>query len=120
MARTKWNIPKVIKQYERALADGLTLAMKFLESEAVATTGGRRGIELKAVDQGRLINSYVVERPEQLRAILFNDTDYYTYVHFGTAEGKPGQTQPRPILTLTLDRNTKNIEKIFDKALSKI
>jgi len=116
---TKFNIDQTVNTQLSAIKDGITLSMEFLKSEAIQTTEGKRGIELRAVDTARLKNSYATET-QRLTGYLGNLTDYYVYVHFGTAEGKPGQTQPRPILSLVLDRNIKNIVRIITKSLSKV
>lgn len=115
--KNEWYIDKVVNETFGKIQDGLATVMVFLEGEAVKTTSGQRGSELKAVDKGQLIASYDVS-VSGLTGILTNLAEYYIYVHYGTAPGKPGQTQPRPIITLVLDRNIENIEKIIQRAIN--
>jgi len=119
MAKSNWDIKGAINKYEQAVQDGLRVAIAHLSSESLRTAIGERGEALKARKSGQLKDSFKTEL-EGLKGYVGNITDYYIYVHYGTSEGKPGKTQPRPILTLVLDRNTNEVKRIIQKAINSV
>lgn len=121
MAKSKWNTNKWFNKKKKQFMRAGVLVAQNLDSEAVATTSGKRGIFLKAVDNAVLIKNYATDvffSADDLVVQLGNIVNYYKYVHFGTEEGKPGKTQPRPIITVVNDREAKNNLKLVQKVLN--
>lgn len=93
MAKIVWNAGAVEEKFRNYLADKMEVVCEILETDMKEKTSGHQGADLKAVDQGNYLNSFlhrVFIEESRIIGVVANSAEYAPYIEFGTGEFAEG------------------------------
>ena len=137
MAENKWFDDQVLSNIKKKVEARMDLACEFTEGNMKLITSGHVGNDLKAIDKGQYLNSFVhkVEvTPDEILGVVANSAGHSPYIEFGTgkyAESGNGRQTPwawqddkgewhfthgmksRPIMRIGFEESQPGIKKIL-------
>lgn len=136
MPENQWFDDIVINNLKKKLAARMVIACEFTTGNMKLITSGHVSSELKAVDKGQYLNSFVhdvIEKDGEIVGVIANTAQHSPYIEFGTgqyAESGGRQTpwfwkdendvwhftrgmKPRPIMRIGFDESQNGIKQIL-------
>lgn len=110
-SKVEWHGDEVKKKIKQRLEDKMEVVGEHVETEAKLTISGHHGIELKAVDTGRLMNSIthaVQSNKDSIKGLIGTNVEYGPYVELGTYK-----MPARPFLRTAFYNSKKKILRIL-------
>ncbi|MDQ7818830.1 MAG: hypothetical protein RDU14_17515 [Melioribacteraceae bacterium] len=137
MPENQWFDDIVINNLKKKLAARMVIACEFTTGNMKLITAGHVGSELKAVDKGQYLNSFVhdvIEMDGEIVGVVANTAGHSPFIEFGTGQyaesGNGRQTpwfwkdendvwhftrgmKPRPIMRTGFDESQNGIKQIL-------
>ncbi|MEW6506400.1 MAG: hypothetical protein AB1432_01510 [Bacteroidota bacterium] len=137
MPENQWFDDIVVNNLKKKLTARMVIACEFTTGNMKLITAGHVGSELKAVDKGQYLNSFVhdvIEVNGEIVGVVANTAGHSPFIEFGTGQyaesGNGRQTpwfwkdendvwhftrgmKPRPIMRIGFDESQNGIKQIL-------